>query len=327
MVAQRQVGQQKRHFVRHRLQAVAAAADELEDVGILLVGHDARSRGEVVGQRYEAEILAHEEAQIHRQPSDGGRHGGDGRGGGALALAATHLRRDGVVVERPEAEQAGRHRAVERERRTVARGRAEGVLVGDLPGGGHQPQVVDERFGIGAEPEAERRGHGDLEVGVARHQHLAIALRELLQPVEEGPHVARHGLQLVAQEEFQIDQHLVVARASRVDLLAHVAQAARQQQFDLRVDVLDLRFDAEIPRLDLGGDRFEPLGQTGQFVGRQEADRFEHADVGQRAADVVARQAQVERAVFAHGVAFDQRVRVVAFIPEFGCHKRLRCFR
>ena len=55
-----------------------------------------------------------------------------------------------------------------------------------------------------------------------------LALLALLQKlVEERHHLVGHLVQLVAYEELQIHEHLVVARPSAVYLLAHVAQTAR----------------------------------------------------------------------------------------------------
>ena len=68
-----------------------------------------------------------------------------------------------------------------------------------------------------------------------RHQHVAVALAELLQLVEERADGRRRLPQLVAQKELEVDEHLVVARTARVNLLAYVAQTAGEQQFDLRL--------------------------------------------------------------------------------------------
>ena len=49
VVADGKVRREQGDLVRYGLQAVTASAHDLEDVGVLLVGHDARPRGEVVG--------------------------------------------------------------------------------------------------------------------------------------------------------------------------------------------------------------------------------------------------------------------------------------
>ena len=162
VVAQRQVGHEQRDLVGNALQAVALAAHDLEDVGILLVGHDARSGGQLVGERHEAEVLAHVEADVHGEAPQRGGHGGHGRGGGAFALAAAHLRRHDVVVQVGEPQQPRGHRPIQRERRAVAGRRPQRILIGHVVGGRQQSHVVHQRLGIGAEPQPERRGHRHL---------------------------------------------------------------------------------------------------------------------------------------------------------------------
>ena len=157
-------------------------------------------------------------------------------------------------------------------------------------------------------------------MGVARHQHLLVAFAELLEPVEERLHVVGRLPQLVAQEELQVDQHLIVARAARVDLLAHVAQSAGEQQLDLRVDVLGVRLDFESAGRDLAGDRLQSGRQRRQFVAGQQPDLLEHGDVRQRSFDIVAGQPQVQFAVAAHGVGLDRTVGFETLIPEFVRH-------
>ena len=234
-----------------------------------------------------------------------------------FALAAAHLGRHDVVVQLLETHEARGHRAVERERRAVAGGRSQRILVGYVPRRGEQPHVVHERFGVGPEPEPERRGHGDLEVGVARHQHLLVAFAQLLQPVEERAHRTGDLPQFVAQEQFEVHQHLIVARASRVDLLACVAEPPREHQLHLGVHVLRAGFDLEASGLDFGGDLPQSRGQRLQLLAGQQADLLEHGDMRQRPFDVVARQPHVQLAVLSHGVLLDHSVRLEALVPKF----------
>ena len=102
-ISRRQVGHDERHLRRQGLQAVALGADEFEYVGILLVGHDARPRGEGVGQLHEPEVGARVEAHVLRQTAQRRGHGGDGRQHGAFGLAALHLCVDRVVGQIVEA--------------------------------------------------------------------------------------------------------------------------------------------------------------------------------------------------------------------------------
>ena len=151
-IARGQVVHDERHLLGQRLQLVRLGPDELEDVGILLVGHDAAARGALLGQPHETEVLRVEEAGVVGQFGQGARHGGHGEGYVALGLAASHLRIHHIVVHRVEAQQACGHLPVEGEGAAVAGGRAQRVAVGHPVGGLHEEQVVGERLGIGAEP-------------------------------------------------------------------------------------------------------------------------------------------------------------------------------
>ena len=138
-----------------RLKLVALGTGQLEDVGVLLVGHDAGAGGALVGQLDEAEVLAIEQAGVKCQLGESAGDGGQGEGYIALHLAAAHLGVDDVVVHRVEAQQAGGHRTVEGEGRAIAGGRTEGVAVAHAEGGLQEHHVVHKALGIGAEPQAE----------------------------------------------------------------------------------------------------------------------------------------------------------------------------
>ena len=81
--------------------------------------------------------------------------------------------------------QPGRHCAVEWEAGAIAGGRTQRILIGNGIGACHNLQVIDQCFGVCTEPQSETARHGNLQVGVARHEHVFISLAELLQPLEE----------------------------------------------------------------------------------------------------------------------------------------------
>ena len=132
-----------------------------------------------------------------------------------------------------KAEQLGSHLAVQREGASGTCGRAQRVLVGYLIGGEDKLHVVGQRLGIGAEPEPERRGHGHLQMRIGRHQFVAVLLRQRLQAVEQLAHGLRQMLQLIAEEELQVDEHLVVARPAGMYFFAHIAQPGREHELNL----------------------------------------------------------------------------------------------
>ena len=232
-VARRQVVHNHHDLLGQGLELVALGTYQFEDIGVFLVRHDAGPRGTFIGQLHESEILAVEQAGIIGQLGQCAGDAGQGEGDVALHLATPHLGIDHIIIERLKAQQAGGHRAVKRERRTVAGGRTQRIAVALAESGMQEHHVVHQALGIGPEPQAERRRHGYLQVGVSRHEHVLIGLALRLQRVEELFHQAHDAFQAVAREQLQVEQHLVVARASAMDFLAHIAQAACQHKLHL----------------------------------------------------------------------------------------------
>ena len=212
--------------------------------------HDAGAGGAIVGQLDKAKVLTAEHAGIKRQFGNGAGNAGQREGYVALHLAASHLGIDHIVVECIEAQQAGGEGTVEGERGAVSGCRAQRIAVAHLEGCLQEEHVVHQALGIGAEPETEGGGHGYLQMGVARHQHVLVTIALRYQHVKQLFDGLGHFLDLCARKEFQVEQHLVVTRTAAVNLLAYIAQTARQHQFHLRMDILDALFD----------DKFAPLG-------------------------------------------------------------------
>ena len=268
----------------------------------------------------EAEVLAREHAGIEGKLGKGGGNAAQGLCDDALGLAASHLCIDHVVGHRVEAQQVGGHLAAQREARAVAGCRTEGVAVDDTIGCLQHLQVIDETLGIGAEPQAEAGGHGHLEVGIARHEDVAIAFGLLLQHVEETLDSLDDGLDLVAHVELEVDEHLVVAASARMDLLADVAQAAREDELHLAVDVLDALLDDETAFAGIAVDLLHLAEQDVELVTGEQADAFEHGDVRHRAKHVEGRKIEVHLAVASDGVAFDVLIDLDGFFPKFHWH-------
>ena len=132
---------------------------------------------------------------------------------------------------------------------------------------------------------------------------MAVTLALLLQGEEQPAHGLCHVAQPVAGEEFEVEQHLVVARTAGMDFLAHVAEAAGEHQFYLGVDVLNVVFDNEFSFFGLMVNFLELTQQLRQFVVGNEADAVEHSDVCHGTHDIVWSQVEVEFAVVAHGEA------------------------
>ncbi len=299
-----QVVHDEHDLLRECLYLVALGACELKHVGVLLVGHDAGARGALVGELHEGEVLTVEQAGVKGQLAQRARHAGQREGHVALHLSASHLCIHHVVVHGVEAQKPCGHLAVKRETASVACRRAQGVAVGHAVGGLQEHHVIHQALGVSPKPQPETAGHGHLQVCVSRHEHLPVPLALCLQFGEEGAHVLGHQFQLAACEELQVHQHLVVAAASRVYLLAHVAQPPCEHELYLRVHVLHTLLDAEVPRKDFPAYGAQFGEQCLQFTGREQSDAFQHGDVGHAAQHVALGQVEVHLTVSAHGEAF-----------------------
>ena len=168
-----------------------------------------------------------------------------------------------------------------------------------------------------SEPQTERRRHGHLQVGIARHEHVLILLALLLQFCEEVVDGLGHEFQLMAGKQLQVHQHLVVARAAGVNFLAHVAKLPCQHQFYLRVDILDALLYHKLALDSLLVDAAQLFQEHGQLVLADEADALQHGDVGHGAQHVVGCQIEVQLAVAAHGEALYLAVYLKVLFPEF----------
>ena len=199
----------------------------------------------------------------------------------------------------------------------MACGRAQGVAIIHLVGGAQHRQIVGKRLGIGAKPQSERRWHCHLQVGVARHQHMLIALTLGLEGAKQRGEVMHHLFNFASNKETKVDQHLVVARASGVNFLAHIAQTAGEHQFHLRMHVFNTLFYHKFSHFIFRINIAKGSGERSQFVGREEVDGLKHGDVGDGAQHIVARQIEVHFAVATHGVGFHIVVHRHILFPKF----------
>ena len=104
-------------------------------------------------------------------------------------------------------------------------------------------------------------------MGVAGHKHRAVAARLLIERGEKHGDVTHEVFNLAANEKAQIHEHLVVARASGVDFLPHVAKTAGEHQFHLRVNIFNSVFNQEIPCFYFSVDFAQGSSEHFQLIG------------------------------------------------------------
>jgi hypothetical protein len=219
---------------RHRLHGepahhAGAAAQQLEDVRVALVRHDGGA-GRELGRDPEVPVLLGREQ--HHVPGEGAEvagHRPQRAENHGLELAAAELGRGRAVAGAGAAQPLGTPLRIERQRRPVAGRAAERRHVGEVEGRREGAKVVEQALGVAAGPQPHRRRHRPPQVGVARHQHPAVAAAELEQGTRRVEGRAHDLEQAVAGEENQRGQHLVVARAAGVDLLPGRAEASTSQ--------------------------------------------------------------------------------------------------
>ena len=162
-------------------------------------------------------------------------------------------------------------------------------------------------------------------MGVSWHEHVLVLVALLYELVEENLHLLGDILQLVACEQLQIDEHLVVARASAVYLLAHVAQFLGEHSLYLRVNVFHAVVDDKLSAFADAVDVFQFGEQRRELFLLEQSDAFEHGDVSHGAEYVVFGEIEVHLAVASYGEAFDLLVYLKVFFPEFhsSCYIKL----
>ena len=113
-------------------------------------------------------------------------------------------------------------------------------------------------------------------MSISGKEYVLILLAEGLESREQGDDLFSQIEDLVFQEEFQIHEHLIVARTSRMDLLADISQSAGQKKLNLRVDVLDVIFKYELTSFYFFQNRIQSFCEDLKFVCCQQSDAFQH---------------------------------------------------
>ncbi len=145
----------------------------------------------------------------------------------------------------------GGHVPVDREAGAGKGGRADRAFVHVLDGVAHARAVAAEHLDIGHAVMAEGDGLGRLQMGEARHDGLGM----FLGAVEEGGDQAGQRLlgplQLFLDPQTEIERHLVVARAGRVQPAGGRADQGRKPGLDVHVDVFEAAREFELAAFDL----------------------------------------------------------------------------
>ena len=185
---------------------------------------------------------------------------------------------------------------------------AEGTLTED---------EIRKGLGIGAEPQPEAAWHCNLEMRVARHQHVFVFFRQADVCAEQRFHRLDDRLELGSCKQPHGCHHLVVARASGVDFLSRVAELGGKLKLYLRVHVFHVVLNHKLAVLGLLVQVLE-LGLQGVIIGLgQQPHLGKHIGVGHAAKNVVFSEIKIHLTVLAHGESGNKLAGVKSFVPKF----------
>ena len=248
---------------------------QLGRVGVLLLRHDARAGGEVVGGLAEAELLARPEHDLAAEPREVGRADG-GRVEVVEREVAVGDRVDRVRRRRLEAELGGRRLAVEVPVEPGQRAGAERHRRRGRGGVGEPLRVAraasrSRRAGDGRGRPAGRAAGGCSRASASRRGASAsVSSRSISAAISS---LAR--ARALAHVERQVGGHLVVAGAAGVELAAQRADELGQPALDRHVDVLVAGSERELVALELGRDQVEAAAQLGELLGGEHPGALE----------------------------------------------------
>ena len=269
------------------------AADEFADVGILLLGHDGRARAVGIVEFDELEFRTGPEDEFFRQTAE--VHHQDGcefQEGDDVVPVADGI--ETVVVNLAEMQGLGDERLVEGIRRASQGTGAEGHDIGHVPGVFQVDEVTGQHGEIGHEVVAEENRLSPLEVGIARHDDVAVLFCSLDQRFLELDQELGGGGDFAADIHVRIQGDLIVAATAGMQALACFADGIGQSFFDVHVDVFQLDGEIEVPVFDLLENSLQAL-DDGVFVFLGDDALFgQHRRMGNAAADIFSIHAAIE---------------------------------
>ena len=268
-------------------------AQQLGRVGVLLLRHDRGARRPRVGDLAEAELVRRPQHDLGAEPREV-RRARRRRGEEVEHEVAVGDGVDRVRGDRGEAELARDEAAVGREVHAGQRARAERQLAGRAEHELEPPRVAPEHPEVRQQVVREVDRLRALEVRVAGHRPVLVALGELDERALQLLQLLERLQRVRAREHRHVGRDLVVARARGVELAADRADDLRQPPLDRHVDVLVVLAERERAAVELLLDALEPAEQR-VAVGLADDPRLgQHRRVRARLLDVVRPEPPVE---------------------------------
>jgi hypothetical protein len=156
-----------------------AGAGQLEEIGVPLVGHDARPGRELGRKDQVAVLLRAVEDDVRREPGEIVAELGAPEERRRLELPAPILHRRHVVVERSESERLRHGLAIERQRNAVSRGAPERRAVHPGPQRRQRFDGIEQSLGVRPGPERDGRRHRAPLMGITGKQRSTMPRAEV----------------------------------------------------------------------------------------------------------------------------------------------------
>ncbi len=122
----------------------------------------------------------------------------------------------------------------------------------------------------------EGRGLGGLQMGEARHHRAGMGLGLFGQRQLQVGELRVEFVDRIAHPEPEIDRHLVVARARRMQPARRLADDLLEARLDVHMDVFERAREFERPALDFARDLIQTPGDRRYVVLGQDARRAQH---------------------------------------------------
>ena len=273
-------------------QAAGLPPDQLEAVGVSLLGHEARPRGPGVVEPHESEFGGRPEDEVLGEPGE--VHPQDGPGGEELHRVVPRPHRVHAVLEHlGEAEFGGDGLAIHRIGVSGERSRPH-RRSGGPPAGGFEPlPVARQGPEMGKQEVAEHHRLGALEVRVPRDQCVPARLgpgeEHAPQPVERLRQPGGRAREI--EPEFGLGE--IVAAPSGRQLAGQLADLVEEHPLDRGVDVLVVEGRRRIGG-ERGADPVEPGEHPVEFAGIQHPRPGQGAGIGLVDADLFRVEPPVE---------------------------------